>query len=76
MAIDMTSADFALKEHYKAMKPTDMVYKNNPFYALVPKYTKFTGDIMPVPQIYANPQTDRQHFQMLSMALGTLKGLS
>jgi len=75
MAIDMTSADFALKEHYKAMKPTNMVYKNNPFYALVQKYTKFTGDIMPVPQIYANPQNRSATFSNAINGTGNTKGV-
>jgi hypothetical protein len=75
MASDLTSGDFALKEHYKAMKPTDMVYKNNPFYALVPKYTKFTGDTMPVPQIYANPQNRSATFSTAIAGTGNTKGV-
>lgn len=33
-----------------------MVYKDNPFLALVPKYTKFGGKNLPIPIIYGNPQ--------------------
>jgi hypothetical protein len=33
-----------------------MTYRDNPFYALVPKYQKFGGKNLPIPIIYGNPQ--------------------
>ncbi len=75
MAIDMTSADFALKEHYKQFTPKNMVYKNNPLYALMSKYEKFTGDVMPIPQIYANPQNRSATFSNAIAGTGNSKGV-
>lgn len=71
MAIDITSAQFVLKEHYKQFSPKNMVYKNNPLFAMVPKYTKFTGDQMPIPQIYANPQSRSATFSVANSAAST-----
>ncbi len=33
-----------------------MTYRTNPFYALVPKMTKFVGKSLPIPIMYGNPQ--------------------
>lgn len=55
-SLDMTSFASALKVHYTNDKVENMVYKDNPFFALVPKYTKFGGKNLPVPIIYGNPQ--------------------
>ncbi len=46
----------ALKEHYKPQRIKEMVYKNNPLLALIPKYTKFGGENMPIPIITTGPQ--------------------
>ena len=46
----------ALKEHYKPQRIKEMVYKNNPLLALMPKYTKFGGENMPIPIIVTGPQ--------------------
>lgn len=54
--LDLTSFDFALKEHYTDKRVENMVYKDNPFMALVPKYENFGGDLLPTPTIYGNPQ--------------------
>jgi hypothetical protein len=56
MALDMTTFAAALKQHYQALVVKNLVYKNNPFYALCPKYEKFGGLNMPFPLIYGNPQ--------------------
>tara|TARA_R100001594_G_scaffold126751_1_gene164121 strand:- start:5663 stop:6880 length:1218 start_codon:yes stop_codon:yes gene_type:complete len=51
-----TAVTEALKEHYKPERIKEMVYKNNPLLALMPKYTKFGGENMPIPVLHANPQ--------------------
>jgi len=54
--LNLTDVSEAVKQHYKDFRIKDLVYKNNPFYALVPKYEKFGGLNMPIPLIYGNPQ--------------------
>ena len=56
MALDMTSFDAALKEHYTDQRVENLVYKDNPFLALAPKYENFGGRNLPIPLIYGNPQ--------------------
>lgn len=56
MALDLTSFDAALKQHYTADRVEDMVYKRNPFMAIVPKMEDFGGRNLPIPIIYGNPQ--------------------
>lgn len=56
MALDMTSFDAALKEHYTDDRVQDMVYKDNPLMALLPKMENFGGRNLPIPLIYGNPQ--------------------
>ena len=51
-----TAVTEALKEHYKPQRIKEMVYKNNPLLALIPKYTKFGGENMPMPIITTGPQ--------------------
>lgn len=45
-----------MKEHYTDEMVQNMVYKDNPFLALVSKYEQFGGKNLPIPLIYANPQ--------------------
>lgn len=56
MSLDMTSFDAALKEHYTDDMVQDMVYKDNPLMALLPKMEDFGGRNLPIPLIYGNPQ--------------------
>ena len=50
MAIfDLTAANAALKELYDGQVVENLVYKNNPFLALVPKKTDFGGKYYPIP---------------------------
>lgn len=56
MGLDMTSFDAALKDHYTNDRVVDMVYKDNPFLALVPKMEAFGGKKLPIPIVYGNPQ--------------------
>lgn len=54
--LDMTTYDAALKQHYTADRVLDLVYKDNPLFALMPKYESFGGKNLPIPLIYGNPQ--------------------
>lgn len=54
--LDLTAFDAALKQHYTADRVEDMVYAENPFLALVPKYERFGGRNLPIPIVYGNPQ--------------------
>lgn len=54
--LDMTSFDDALKEHYTNDRVEDMTYKDNPFFALVPKMENFGGKKLPIVIEYGNPQ--------------------
>lgn len=56
MTLDMTSFDGALKEYYSDQVVQNMVYKNNPLLALIPKKEDFFGRSYPQPIIYGNPQ--------------------
>lgn len=62
MSLDMTSFDAALKEYYTDDAVENMVYKDNPFFALVPKMEEFFGRNLPVPIIYGNPQGRSANF--------------
>ncbi len=56
MALNLSTVDEAVKQHYKPLTVKNLVYKNNPFFAMVPKYEQFGGLNMPIPLIYGNPQ--------------------
>jgi hypothetical protein len=62
MSLDMTSFDAALKEYYTDQVVQNMVYKNNPLLALIPKDEKFFGRNRPQPIIYGNPQGRSANF--------------
>ena len=50
--LDLANVTEALKEHYKDLTVKNMVYKDNPFLALVSKYEQFGGENMPIPTQY------------------------
>lgn len=54
--LDTTSMDAALKVLYTDQKVLQMVYKNNPFLAMIPKKEDFFGKHKPLPLVYGNPQ--------------------
>lgn len=56
MSLDMTSFDAALKQHYTDDRVLDMVYKDNPLFALIAKMENFGGKNLPIVLIYGNPQ--------------------
>lgn len=41
--LDLTAYDAALKQHYTSERVKDLVYKNNPLFAMMPKYENFGG---------------------------------
>jgi len=48
-SLNLDNVTQALKEHYKPLTVKNMVYKDNPLLALMPKYERFGGENMPVP---------------------------
>jgi hypothetical protein len=56
MALDMTTFDAALKQHYTSDRVANMVYKDNPLLAMIAKMENFGGKNLPIPIIYGNPQ--------------------
>lgn len=56
MSLDMTSFASALKVHYTSDRVENMVYKDNPLLAMMPKMEDFGGKNLPIPIIYGNPQ--------------------
>lgn len=55
-ALDVTSASAALKVYYSNQRLIEMMYKDNPFYALIPKVKDFYGKLYPLPMRVTNPQ--------------------
>ena len=55
MSLDLTSFAPALKSYYTRDKVENMVYKDNPFLAMLPKMEDFFGANLPIPIIYGNP---------------------
>jgi hypothetical protein len=75
MSLDMTTFAFALKQYYTDDAIRNMVYKNNPFFAMVPKMTEFYGDTLPIPVIYSVPQGRSQDFASALANVGNTKGI-
>lgn len=73
MALDMTSFASGLKQHYMPLVVQNLVYKDNPFLALCPKYEDFGGLNMPIPLIYGNPQGRSATFSNASAQKTTTK---
>lgn len=62
--LDLTSFEFALKQLYTDAKVREMVYKNNPLHALLPKFERALGENIPTPLIYGNPQSRSATFSV------------
>ena len=56
MALDLTTFASALKQHYTADRVENMVYKDNPLLAMLPKYEQFGGENLKLPIKYGIPQ--------------------
>lgn len=52
-SLDVLSMEAVLKQHYLPLRVENMVYKDEPFLAWLPKYTKFGGKNLPIPIQYA-----------------------
>src|ERR1044072_2444163 len=55
-SLDVTSASSALKVYYSTQRITEMMYQDNPLYALMPKVKDFYGKLYPLPMRVTNPQ--------------------
>lgn len=62
MAESMTTYVAMLKEFYTAKKVEQMVYRNAPFLAMVPKLTSVEGETWDVPIYYGDPQAGSATF--------------
>jgi hypothetical protein len=56
MSLDLTSFSAALKQHYTNDRIENMVYKDNPFLAMVAKYETFGGENLKLPIKFGIPQ--------------------
>ena len=56
MTQNLTNFDAALKEYYTSEEIFNLVYKNNPAFALFKKNADFYGDSKPIVVIHGNPQ--------------------
>jgi hypothetical protein len=55
-SLDLDSFEAALKVHYTDLRVKNLVYRNNPFLAAVPKYEYFGGKNLPIPVQFGTPQ--------------------
>lgn len=53
---DMTTFEPALKQYYVDLRVKNMVYRNQPFLAMLPKMESFGGKNLPIPILFSNPQ--------------------
>lgn len=56
MSLDLTTFEAALKQHYTDERVENMVYRDNPFLAMLSKYEQFGGDNHKMPIKYGIPQ--------------------
>lgn len=64
MGLDLTSFEFAMKQLYTDAAVRKLVYKDNPLHALLPKYENATGENIPTPLLYGNPQARSATFSV------------
>jgi len=57
MALDLQTFDAALKEHYTDLRVKNLVYRNNPMLAMLPKMERFGGRNLPIPLTFGNPMS-------------------
>lgn len=58
----LTTFDAMLKEYYTKERVENLIYADNPFLALVPKSESFPGRELPIPIVFANPQSRSANF--------------
>lgn len=54
--LDVTSAGSVLKVYYSTQRVQELMYQDNPLYALLPKVKDFYGKLYPLPMRVTNPQ--------------------
>lgn len=64
--LDITAITPALKQMYPDNVMKDLVYANNPFFAMVKKNEQMFGELTKVPLIYGNPLTSSTFSNALS----------
>lgn len=62
MTLNLTNFDGALKQHYTDEMVENMVYADNPFFAMCSKMEEFGGRNLPIPIIWGNPQARSASF--------------
>lgn len=73
--LDLTSFAFALKTLYPDKKIRQLMYENNPLFAMMPKNEKFSGEDMAIPVRYADPQGRSSTFSKAQTNKGSQKGV-
>lgn len=73
MSLDLTAFAAALKTRYPDWVVENLIYKNNPFFALLPKDENFYGDGVKIPLLYGNPQNRSATFATAKAGTTTSK---
>lgn len=73
--LDLSAANFALKELYDGQPVPNEVYEDNPFFAMVAKSTDFTGKLHPVPLIYGTSQGGSASFSIAQGGQTPIQGV-
>ena len=63
MSLDLNTFAAALKQHYTNDRIENMVYKDNPLLAMIPKYEQFGGENLKLPIKFGLPQGRSANFQ-------------
>lgn len=71
MTADLTTFDAALKQHYTTERVEDMVYEDNPTFALMSKYENFGGRNLPIVLKYGNGQGRSKTFSNAQTRAGS-----
>ncbi len=62
MGLDLTSFQPVLKQHYTNDRVENMVYRDNPLLAMLPKYEQFGGENLKLPIKFGIPQGRSSNF--------------
>src|SRR3990172_820416 len=74
-ALNLTAFDYALKELYTEKRVQALVYKKNPLFAMIAKWTKWEGDKLVVPVQYGHPQSITNIFSTAQANRSTTSGV-
>jgi hypothetical protein len=67
-ALNLTSFEAALKVHYTDLRVKNLVYRNNPWLAAIPKMEAFGGKMLPLPLQVGVPQGRSADFEIAQQA--------